>query len=147
VPLPLDLTNLTLGKLYEWGALRFKNTTFGQASSAYDWTQAYFLKTMKKGKGTEILSSDKITWNVGMNEMYDALRVSKPKNLVHWVAPGDYHCAVGPAHYHADYVGVPYYKRLYDYFMNGIANDIDCRNVSDDYCKQGVDLRNDIKFL
>lgn len=148
---PMFQANLTAGmtsaKLYEWGALRFPNHTFGQASTAYDWNQAFFLKTMEEGKSAELFSADKAVWNNKMNSLYDSMAISRPPNLVHWVAPGDYHCAIGPRHYYADFVGVPYFERLYNYFMNDTAYSFDCRDLSIDYCKQGVDLRDEIEVF
>jgi len=143
----LNATGITVTKLFEWGALKFTNSTFGQASSAYDWNQAFFYKTMKEGSRADIFSKDKVAWNEDMNTLYDDAKATRPANLVNWVAPGDYHCVLGPRHYYADFVGVPYYKRLYNYFMKDIINDVDCRDISNGYCKQGVDLREDIKLL
>ncbi|GBG25719.1 Pectin acetylesterase 3 [Hondaea fermentalgiana] len=145
---PLDLTNLTMGVLYQWAAEAFPDAVFSQYSSAYDWNQAFFLLVQKVGSSTDPVAADKLTWNAEMRTMYDSISSSRPSNLVNIVGPGDHHCVVPFSRYYTmdSGNGTPLFQIIHDMFINGASPvEIDCRDNGS--CAQSADLRDEFTLL
>jgi hypothetical protein len=141
----LDLTTVSLPLVYRWVAEYFPEHLWSQFSSAYDWNQAFFLKTQKIDKNTIIDSQDKIDWNAEMNALYDPFRADDPDNLLSLMGPGEYHCNVhADSHWNVDVGdGSPLYKVMHDMFLKDVnPGNIDCRDNGS--CLNGVDLRDEL---